>query len=367
MFDYVIGLGQGGGRLAKEFNAGFGVQTVYMNLAGVDFHKMALRQEDLMIIEKGGTGRNPEYGESVVSGNINKMIKFLTNRGIESADHVLVAVGGGGGAGSGFLFPVLDYLTDSGKNVFLVFTLPEKREGIPTKPNALGTLNRIIENYMQKRSDRKISVLLVDNDFCIERYGNGKDWNYWGAVNSGIVTSLKRFWLLTQLDRFSNFVDISAGYKALDANDLRRVMFAKNGYTDLRMMTFKAPEYDALARYIKNSSLVFGSLDIRTTKRYVVSIGIPSSWKTDKRTGPFIEEVFATVAKMTRHTPDVLRTSYFNDRLKEMQVSLLLSGMARSSGIDKMIRGAEKDLERLESRGGVEKLNLKNVTPHSGI
>ena len=33
MFDFVVGLGQGGGRLAKTFHEGMGVPLVVMNLA----------------------------------------------------------------------------------------------------------------------------------------------------------------------------------------------------------------------------------------------------------------------------------------------------------------------------------------------
>ena len=33
MFDFVVGLGQGGGRLAKTFHEGMGIPLVVMNLA----------------------------------------------------------------------------------------------------------------------------------------------------------------------------------------------------------------------------------------------------------------------------------------------------------------------------------------------
>lgn len=362
MFDFICGLGQGGGRLAAEFRKGFEAPTVYMNLTHLDFMKMPISDRDLMIIEKGGTGRNPVYGESVVTEDISRVKSFLDNRGINQAQYILVTVGGGGGAGTGFLFPVLEYLTDLGKDVFLVFTLPEKREGIPTKPNALGSLNRLISQYLQKNSRRRISILLIDNDFCLAQYGNASDWDYWGAINSGIVTSLKRFWLLTQLDRFSSFIDMSSGYKALDSNDVRRVMFSKTGYTDLRRMIFVEPRYPELSRYIRNSSLVFKSLDIGTTQKYIVSIGIPSLWKNLNATGTFVSSVFQEITKATRNTPDVLRTSYFNSRLKEMQVSILLTGVSRSSSIDQMIRNTQKDHERLNSNRSISPLNLKKVS-----
>jgi cell division GTPase FtsZ len=362
VFDFCIGLGQGGGRIANAFYNGFSIPTVYMNLAGIDFTHMKISSRDLLVFEEGGTGRNPKFGESVVRSRLDDVIRFLQRDEVRNAQRVLVTVGGGGGAGTGFLIPILDHLTDLKKDVFLIYTLPEKREGIPTKPNALEMLDRVIARYLQSESRRKISLLLIDNDFCVSRYGNGDGFDYWHSVNVGIVAGLKRFWLLTQLDRFSAFIDIASGYKALDANDVRRVLFAKNGYTDIRQVVFDSPKEDeGMMRKIKTSSLIFGSLDIRTAKQYVVSIGVPMGWKNYPRTGKFIEEVFQTVSKATRHTPDAIRTSYFNSKLVSMQVHILLSGMAKSPGIDRMIRGAEKDRVRLDSRGDVQRLDLENI------
>jgi hypothetical protein len=364
MFDFVLGLGQGGGRLAKAFKEGMGTPSVVMNLAGIDFAHMGFGRYERLVFEHGGTGRDPKFGEMTAQQNYQKVIDFLYQRkDFPDARTVLVCVGGGGGAGTGFMFPVIDYLLEEGKKVLVIYTLPEKREGLPTKPNALQGLDRMVKEYLQKE---RISVLLIDNDFCMQRYGRSNG-DYWGAVNAGIVTSLKRFYMLTQLERFSDFIDVSAGYKALDTNDLRRILFARNGYLDLRRMVFpdRVTEDGGLMRAIRESSLVFGSLDIKTTKQYVVSIGIPMLWQKWPWTGDFVEEVFSAVSKATRHAPSVIRTSYYNSRINEMQVHLLLSGMARSRGIDKMIRGTEKDQNRLDERKGVDRLDIKSVVRKS--
>lgn len=358
MFDFVMGLGQGGGRIAHSFAKGFDIPVVFMNLAGVDFTHIQAQPQDILVFEEGGTGKDPRFGERIVRENFEDVVYFLDRRALNEADYVLICVGGGGGAGTGFMYPLLDHLLAQKKEIFLLYTLPEKREGIPTKPNALEALDRVIARYLQKD---KISTLLIDNDYCVKRYGNGEGFDYWGAVNAGIVTSLKRFWLLTELDRFSAFIDVASGYKALDKNDIRRILFSKTGYIDLRQMIFDSTEDEALARHIRESSLIFGSLDIRTAKRYVISIGIPEHWKKLPGTLEFVEEIFQAVSKATRHTPDVIRCSYFNKKLGSLQVHLLLSGMAKGKGIDKMIRGTEKDRERLESRGTVERLDLENI------
>lgn len=360
MFDFVVGLGQGGGRLAKAFKEGLKVPALLMNFAGIDFSQMGLGQYEQLVLEHGGTGRDPQYGEKLARENAAAIADaFDQRKAFADSERIIVCVGGGGGAGTGFLFPVLEYLLSKSKDILLIYTLPEPREGLPTKPNALQALDRLIETYIQTE---KIATLLVDNSFCLQTYGQ-HDGDYWGGVNAGIVTSLKRFHMLTQLDRFHDFIDISAGYKALDANDLKRMLFAKNGYIDLRRMVFRdrVGEADGLQRIIRESSLVFESLDIRTVKQYVVSIGVPMAWKRYPWCSEFIEAVFLAVSKATRHAPMVIRTSYYNSRIDEMQVHLLLSGMARSRGIDRMIKGTEKDQQRLHDRRGVDRLAIKKV------
>lgn len=361
MFDFVIGLGQGGGRLAKSFGMGFSVPAVFMNLAGVDFSHMGADAKNVLVFEEGGTGRNPVFGEKMVRENFDEVERFLDRSSFKSARYVLVSVGGGGGAGTGFMFPLVDYLLSLKKEVFLVYTLPENREGIPTKPNALESLDKVIQRYVQKS---RVSLLLIDNEYCLKRYGSGGGFDYWGGVNAGVVASLKRFWLLTEIDRFAS-IDVASGYKALDKNDVRRVIFDKSGYIDLRQITLDGFEEDGIARKVREGSLIFGSLEMKTAKRYVVSIAIPEAWKKAPGTLEFVEEVFQTVAKATRHTPDVIRCSYFNKKLTAMHVHVLVAGMARSKGLDKMIRGAERDRERLESREEVERLDLENVVDKS--
>lgn len=358
MFDFVIGLGQGGGRIAYEFGKGFDVPTTFMNLAGVDFTHIETDRRNVLVMEEGGTGRNPEFGERMVRERIDELYAFLDRPSFESSKYVLVCVGGGGGAGTGFMFPLIDTLIHRKKEVFLVYTLPESREGVPTKPNALSALDRIIQRYVQTE---KLSLLLIDNEYCLKRYGNGEGFDYWGAVNRGVVASLKRFWLLTEIDRFSAFIDVASGYKALDKNDIRRILFSRSGYTDLRQMVFSQPSEQPISKMLRDASLVFGSLDMSTAKRYVVSVGIPDSWKKISGILDFVEYVLAGISKATRHTPDVLRCSYFNKKLSSMQVHVMASGMARGKGIDRMITSAERDRERLNSREGIERLKIENI------
>lgn len=354
MFDYLIGAGQGGSRIAKLLSEEFGSPSCYLNLADVDFKNFKVSPDNILVFKTGGTGRDPEYGEKLVRHYRKALFQFLNVAAfLKRAKYVGLCVGGGGGSGSGFMFPVLDYLLKRGKEVLLIYTLPEDREGLPVKPNALRYLNRIIVGYLGKGT---ISCLLVDNEYCARTYGRDfQQFDYWGQVNLGVVFGLKRFWMMSQLDKYKGQVDIASGYKALDQSDLRRVVFGKGGYIDVREATF---EYvDSNISLVRGTSLVFDGLDIGTAKRYVVSVGLPDFWKRDGALD-FIESVFEAVDRLTGGAPDIVRCSYFNKRLTKAKVHLLVSGLAWGKGLDRRIKSAEKDLVSLRQRNGVRVLNL---------
>jgi len=198
----------------------------------------------------------------------------------------------------------------------------------------------------------------------VKRYGNEIEddgYNYWRRVNLGLVRALKRFWLMTNLEKYKNYIDVASGYKGLDRNDVLRIVFSKHGFIDIREMIFEDINADQLLQRIKSASLVFGSLDIRTTKRYAISVGIPDDWKRKDGVLDFVEQVFDMVSKSTKHTPDVVRSSYFNKKLSRIHVSLLLAGLSKSHGLEKIVKSAVKDVRKLRDKGDVEKLDLSDL------
>ena len=97
MVDLIVGIGQGGCRLTKQFAESLDAKSVYCNLTSTDFSKMDVSRKDRYIIEVGGTGKDPEFGSKVVKKNIADYKKFLSSY---TAESVMVVVGGGGGSGS---------------------------------------------------------------------------------------------------------------------------------------------------------------------------------------------------------------------------------------------------------------------------
>jgi cell division GTPase FtsZ len=315
----------------------------------------------IFLLESGGTGRDPKVGEQIAKANKDSIIEFLSEQFpmMYEGGRVVVCIGGGGGSGAGMMTVILDWLVKNKADILLVYTLPEKREGLPAKPNALKTLNKVISRYLER--DR-ITALVIDNDYVVDKYGSRIDWeqgSYWAEVNLGIVRSLLRFWYLTNLDMFTNFIDVTSGYGALDERELMRVMYTKGGFLDLR--EFVAEDLDLEnAKAAKFKSLVFGNLDIGTAKSYIVTVGFPHWMRNDPRVSEFLDIIFKKLARITK-TTFVLRSSHFNKKLTDVRVNVLLSGLVKSHGLKKIINQTVKDVEKYNDKGGIEKLDLSEV------
>ena len=363
MIDLAIGLGQGGSRIAKEFSEVFKAPGRYINFADVDYANFDVPKSHYLVLDGSGTGRDPDVGERLADDHEDDICTFVEDAAEATrAERVVVCIGGGGGSGAGMMFTVIEHLIKLELEVLVVYTLPQKSEGLPAKPNALYRLNRLIAGYVAKgiKKSDQTAVLLIDNDFCISRYSASNDEkDYWKSVNRGIVMSLKRMWDLTNLDNIEH-LDAAAGFGAMDKNEFLRIVFFKEGFLDIRSIIFESSDASELGKTIKSSSLVFGNLDIGTTKAYIVSLALPSSWKNKSGTRNFIDDVFSRLQKSAR-TPYVLRSSFFSPRIEQAKCLLILAGMSRSHGLEKILGQTEKDVRKYREKGGVEELDLSNI------
>jgi hypothetical protein len=352
MIDLIVGIGQGGCRLAKEFSQGLDAQAVYCNLTNTDFSKLDVSRKDKFVIEVGGTGKDPEYGEHIVRKHIANYKKFLGNY---EAETVMVVVGGGGGSGAGFLPHTLKYFTGR-KRVILVFILPEENEGIPTKPNALKTLNKVITEYRQK-----ISICLVDNEYLGKVHGHSGSNSYWESVNRAIVGSFKKIYLLTNLEKNKNYIDVSSGFKALDEKDVQRVLFTENGYVDIRELVLPATRSkagDCIKREFGRSSMFMPDLDSRSAGRCFIALGIPGVYKDHKEhVMKYVSGIFSDMSAVIR-TPDVVRCNYYNNKLAEIKLLVGMAGITANSRMKKLVASVNRDLEKMESCEGLSVIDF---------
>ena len=366
MIDLVFGAGQGGARIAKQLSAAFSVEARYLNLAEIDFLHMAIPVVHSFILNYGGSGRDPVIAEKMVRKNIDNVNIFIDDAlKATSARTVAICVGGGGGSGAGFLFPLIERLQKRGvRNILLLYTIPLKSEGLPARPNALITLNKIIDEYIGQKmpKDKQIAPIFIDNEFCVRRYGEGETGaGYWNRINRGIVAALRRFYNLTNIADQRSYVDMAAGFNALDYREFMRILFFKEGFIDIREIKFDIADASALGSSLKTSSLIFGSLDIGTSKAYIASLTIPSMWFNRADVNSFTRDVFDIVAKRTK-TPYVLKSSYYSSRVTSAKLSILAVGLNRSHGLEKILKQTAKDVQKYKLKDNdVEKLDLSSL------
>lgn len=357
MFNTIIGAGQGGCRIASEFQKIFEIKTIYANFASVDFSKFKGIGKKL-IIETGGTGRDPFLGQNFAKQNKKEIEEFI-NKNISSQEDICLCIGGGGGSGCGMSEVFLDYLLKQKCKILIIYTLPEKREKLPAKPNALRILNILIEKYI---STGKASMLLVDNEYSSNKY-NSNGFRFKG-VNLAIPKAFKKFFNIVSLSDKHNYIDFSEGYNSLDKNELKKVLFFSKGFTDIRIISLDSSalklEDNEIKKRIRSSSLFIGSFDINTSKIALIVVSIPEELKRNKKINKFVENLFKIIGSMTK-APYVFNSSYYNKRSTKITINIILGGLTKSKALKSLINQAIKDKRVLDNKLDIEKLDLSEL------
>ena len=180
----VIGLGQGGGRIAAELSR-FGFPTYIVNSSKSDMDEHSnLIPEDRRIVtsskefpELEGTDKNALVGFEIAKENKEIYKKIALSDDVVNAEFVWVSVSLGGGTGNGALKVALAYLSKVRENRSLpggkiplgvICSLPSKDErGSAFRKNALAGIALI----QQMINEKKIgSVIVIDNEKMNDYY-----------------------------------------------------------------------------------------------------------------------------------------------------------------------------------------------------
>jgi cell division GTPase FtsZ len=155
-----IGVGGGGGKLAKAFiDLGFN-KTLLVNTTLKDLPDGVDDMHVLLIPGADGVGKDIVLGKKVLSNN-NAMVEDALRTRVGKADWIFVLVGGGGGTGSACIElheSITRYLTSTEATGNVVY--------IVSKPTAQELLNPTIsENYKSVIEDiSKYPHIIIDNE-----------------------------------------------------------------------------------------------------------------------------------------------------------------------------------------------------------
>ena len=209
----VVGVGQGGSRLAETFwKLGYR-RVAVINTAPQDLKPIALPEKNKLLIGGSGAGKDRK----------KDILDFLKSTFQMGVDRILVCIGAGGGTGAGGGPVVVDIChdlcetigaeeTSSDAKVGAVLALPSKSEGSRVKSNAKETAQVLIEHC----SAGTLSPLVIlDNERIRHLYPKLSVNKFWHTANTSICSLFHLFNKIAAQD---------SEYTAFDKADLETVM-----------------------------------------------------------------------------------------------------------------------------------------------
>lgn len=222
----IIGLGQGGGRIAAELSR-FGYPTFLLNSSKSDMeehknlipetHRIVTSSKDFPELE--GTDKNAQLGFEIAKENADLYKKVALDDAVQDSEFVWVCVSLGGGTGNGALKVALAYLSKVRENRALpggkiplgvICSLPSSDErGSAFRRNALAGIS-VIQQLMNE--NKMGAAVVIDNEKMKDYYANSPLKTYGGLEidaksysNMVIASSLAEISSLPLLDGRSVF------------------------------------------------------------------------------------------------------------------------------------------------------------------
>ncbi|MDX1763134.1 MAG: HEAT repeat domain-containing protein [bacterium] len=210
----VIGLGQCGGNLAREFSK-LGYDAVVLNTSYSDLKSLEeLPKESRLHIGldgRSGAGKDLNLGRQSLLSSRDRILKSLEQ--LASTSDLFLLVGGMGG-GTGSNLPTLTEIVLPLKvPTSVLVTIPTESESSLTKVNAIQAVNSLYKQNLN-------SVILIDNQKILELFPGVSMAEYYSKANERIIKT------------FDEFNNADHAYKirsirSFDSEDFRKVFSSR--------------------------------------------------------------------------------------------------------------------------------------------
>jgi len=219
----VVGVGQGGSRLAETFwNLGYR-RVAAINTAAQDLKPLKIPEENKLLIGGSGAGKNREVAKNIFEEHREDILDFLKNVFKSNFDRVLVCIGAGGGTGAGGGPTVVEIAhdlcesfgietSDYQAKVGAIVALPTKAEGSRVRSNAKETTDALI-NFCNNGTLSPLVIL--DNERIKQIYPKLSVNKFWSTANTSICSLFHLFNKVSAQD---------SEYTAFDKADLDTVL-----------------------------------------------------------------------------------------------------------------------------------------------
>ena len=219
----VVGVGQGGSRLAETFwQLGYR-RVAAINTAAQDLKPIAIPSSNKLLIGGSGAGKNREVANNIFKEHREDILDFLKRVFKVGVDRILVCIGAGGGTGAGGGPVVIEICHDlcqaigteqsrEDAKVGAVLALPSKSEGSRVKTNAQETAEILIKDSIKGTLS---PLIILDNERIKHLYPKLSVNKFWKTANTSICSLFHLFNKIAAQD---------SEYTAFDKADLDTVM-----------------------------------------------------------------------------------------------------------------------------------------------
>jgi len=218
----IVGVGQGGSRLAETFwKLGYR-RVAVINTAPQDLKSIKVPVANKLLVGGKGAGKDRKLAEDIFKENREDILDFLKRTFKGGFDRVLVCMGAGGGTGAGGGPVVVDIVhdlcqtygienADTDARVGAVVALPTRAEGSKVLSNAKQTAESLV-SFSQKGT--LSPLIILDNERIKQIYPKLSVNKFWSTANTSICSLFHLFNKIACQD---------SQYTAFDSADLDTV------------------------------------------------------------------------------------------------------------------------------------------------
>ena len=218
----IVGVGQGGSRLAETFwKLGYR-RVAVINTAPQDLKSVKVPLANKLLVGGKGAGKDRKLAEGIFKESREDILDFLKRTFKGGFDRALVCVGAGGGTGAGGGPVVIDIVhdlcqtygiedADKRAQVGAVVALPTRAEGSKVQSNAKQTADVLID-FCQNGT--LSPLIILDNERIKQIYPKLSVNQFWGTANTSICSLFHLFNKIACQD---------SQYTAFDSADLDTV------------------------------------------------------------------------------------------------------------------------------------------------
>lgn len=324
----IVGVGQGGSRLAETFwKLGYR-RVAVINTAAQDLKPISIPNENKLLIGGSGAGKDRKVAKGIFVEHREDILDFLKKVFKSGVDRVLVCIGAGGGTGAGGGPVVVDIChdlcqtlgaesSDYEAKVGAILALPTKAEGSRVKSNAKETADALIKYS----SNGTLSPLIIlDNERIKLLYPKLSVNKFWTTANTSICSLFHLFNKIAAQD---------SEYTAFDKADLDTVMSSgiiSFGAVPVRPKGSTIEETDisyAVRDNLKKN--ILANIDVATGK-YAACVVIGDKETLDNTPQESLEHGFEQLSRLLGEGSTVHRGIYHTSK-KGLVVYTIIGGI----------------------------------------